>query len=233
MTNKSDHIVLHIPAREGSKRVPGKNMRLMHDKPMISYAIEAAINSGVADQVYINTDCENIKNYASTEFPKCNVYERDAELASDTASSDQFNYDIISKLDPDILIMINPVCPLIEASDIQAAFERFKNTDCDTLISANSTQMQTFCDAVPVNINDKEQLAPSQDNQVITILNWAITIWDVASFKDRMQNLGFAVLGEKREFFELAPIKSVKVSEEKDFLFAEMLINNKVNLSEN
>jgi len=152
------------------------------------------------------------------------IYERDTYLADDKASSDEFNYDIIKKLKPNTLIMINPVCPLITANDIQNALDCYKNSNCDTLITSTSTQMQTFCDGKPVNININEQLAPSQNNGLIEILNWAITIWDVPSFIHNMETKGFASLGINRILFNIDPIKAIKVSEEKDFVFAEQMI---------
>lgn len=217
-------IVLHIPAREGSKRVPRKNMRHMNGKPMISYTIEAAINSKINADMYVNTDAEEIIEFAASKYPQFKTYKRDKNLANDTASSDQFNLDIIEKFQPDTLVMINPVCPLITKDDINKAIKAYRESDCDTLITSESTQMQTFCDGEPVNINVNEQLAPSQENGRITILNWAITIWDAKSFKERMQTKGFAVLGQNRLFLDIDPIKATKVSEEKDFLFAEQLL---------
>lgn len=217
-------IVLHIPAREGSKRVPRKNMRNMNGKPMISYTIEAAINSNINADMCVNTDAEEIIEYVESYYPSFQTYRRDKNLANDTASSDQFNLDVIEKFQPDTLIMFNPVCPLITEEDIKKAVQAYQESDCDTLITSESTQMQTFCEGEPVNINLNEQLAPSQQNGRITILNWAITIWDAKSFKERMQTQGFAVLGKNRKFLDIEPIKATKVSEEKDFLFAEQLL---------
>lgn len=218
------NIVLHIPAREGSKRVPRKNMRIMNGKPMISYVIDASIKSKVTENMYVNTDSIEIIDFVKNNYEIVKIYKRNPYLASDKVQSDGFNNDIIEKLNPDTLIMINPVCPLIREDDIRNALDAYQKSDCDTLISSESTHMQTFCDGKPVNINVNEQLAPSQDNGKITILNWAITIWEVKSFKQRMQNNGFAVLGEKREFYDIEPIKAIKVSEEKDFIFAEQLL---------
>lgn len=221
-------IVLHIPAREGSKRVPRKNMRSMNGKPMIAYTVEASIQAKITSNLYVNTDSSEIIKYIQEEFPQFKIYKRDKTLTDDKTQSDQFNYDIIKKLQPDTLIMINPVCPLIEPDDIKKALAHFENSICDTLISANSTHMQTFCEGKPINININEQLAASQENKLITTLNWAITIWDCKSFIHRMKDKGYAVLGEKREFFEINQHKSIKVSEEKDFIFAELLLKNKV-----
>lgn len=219
-------IVLHIPAREGSKRVPRKNLRQMNGKPMISYVIEASIKAGITDQMFVNTDSAEIIEYVNNAYPEFKIYCRDKNLADDNASSDQFNYDIIQNIKPDTLIMINPVCPLITAEDIVNALSRFRAVDADTLITADSTKMQTFCEGLPVNINVNEQLAPSQNNKKIVTLNWAVTIWDANSFVERMLRLGYAVLGEKRELFEIDAIKGIKVSEEKDFIFAETILKS-------
>lgn len=199
----------------------------MNGKPMISYAIEASILANITTNMYVNTDSDEIIDFVEKTYTGVDIYIRNKELANDNATSDQFNYDIIQKLNPDTLVMINPACPLIEASDIIQALGHYVNSDCDTLISSTSTQMQTFCNGVPVNINVDEQLAASQNNKMITILNWAITIWDVKMFVERMENLGFAVLGKRRDFYDIEALKSVKISEEKDFIFAETILKSK------
>ena len=220
-------IVFHIPAREGSKRVPKKNLRNMNGKPMISYAIEALLQADITENCYVNTDSDGIIKYVKTNYPEMRIYLRDKELCNDNTQSDHFNADIINKLQPDTLIMINPVCPLIESEDIVNALNAYKNSDCDTMISSCSTHMQTFCDGEPVNIDVREALAPSQSNPLITTLNWAITIWDAKSFTDRMDKDGYAVWGKQISFHDIDEIKSLKVSEEKDFLTAEKLLKIK------
>ena len=224
---KIGKVVLHIPAREGSKRVPKKNLRKMNGSPMISYVIKESLESKITKEVYVNTDSSEIISYVEKNFSKCKVYKRPAKLATDNSSSEDFNLDIMNNLSADTLVMINPVCPLIKSSDINNAFKKYKESDCDTLISCSSTKMQTFCEDNPVNINLNEQLAPSQKNQTVKTLNWAITIWDCKSFRKRIKSLGYAVLGDNRLLYELDFIKSIKVSYEDDFILAEKILKNK------
>lgn len=219
-------IVLHIPARAGSKRVPKKNMRLMNGKPMISYAIETAVSADITKNMYVNTDSKEIAHYVANNFSCFKVYERCEDLATDKASSDEFNCDIIENLEADTLIMINPVCPLVSIDDMRNSFEAYKNSSCDTLITSSSTRMQTFCDGNPVNIKLDEKLAASQDNKKITVLNWAITIWDGKKFVNRMKKQGYASLGDDRLLFDIDPLNGIKVSEEKDFLFIEKILKS-------
>ena len=224
---KIGKVVLHIPAREGNKRVPKKNLREMNGSPMISYAIKESLESKITNETYVNTDSLEIISYVEKNFSKCKIYKRPSKLASDNSSSEDFNLDIMNNLNADTLVMINPVCPLIESSDISDAFKKYMKSDCDTLISCSSTNMQTFCGNNPVNINLNEQLAPSQKNQKVSILNWAITIWDCRLFRNRIKNFGYAVLGENRLLYELDIIKSIKVSYEDDFTLAEKLLKLK------
>lgn len=215
-------IVAHIPARAGSKRVKSKNLRYLAGQPLITYAIEAALASQCLTEVYVNTDSETIA--ALAEKFGALVYRRKSELASDSTTSDQFNMDIIDNLQPDTLIMINPVCPLLEARDIDNAVETYRRSMVDTLITSTTTQMQTFCNDQPVNINLDEQLVPSQDNDVIHVCNWTITIWDSHKFRDLYKRQGFAVFGEKRKLLSIDPLKAIKISTEDDFQLAEILM---------
>jgi pseudaminic acid cytidylyltransferase len=50
-----------IPARGGSKRIPKKNIKEFHGKPIIAYSIETALESGLFKEVMVSTDCEEIK----------------------------------------------------------------------------------------------------------------------------------------------------------------------------
>ena len=226
----SNKIYAHIPARGGSKRVPAKNLRLLCGKPMIGYAIECAKQSGIFHDIFVNTDSDDIA--ALAESYNVNVYRRDAWLASDEAKGDDFTADFIKKMKPDILVMINPVCPLIEPHDVIAAVEAFQASDCDTLITCEETQMQTFCDEKPVNIDLATGLVQTQKNPIIKILNWAVTIWNPDAFMDTYNKNGSGYIGTKRYLMPIDPSKSLKISHEEDFRMAELLIQAKSLIAE-
>jgi CMP-N,N'-diacetyllegionaminic acid synthase len=221
---ETGHIILHIPARAGSQRVKSKNLRYIAGEPLLAYTVKAALQTCCREQVYVNTDSEVMAALARELGAK--VYKRSAELAADNATSDQYNMDIIETLEPGTLVQVNPVCPLLEAADIEAIIEAFKNStaDVDTLITTTATRMQCFCCDKPVNIDLETQLAPTQQNPPVHICNWAVTVWDAARFKERYRRKGFAVFGEKRVLYPVSPLKAVKISTEEDFTFAEFLL---------
>ncbi|MGL5410809.1 MAG: pseudaminic acid cytidylyltransferase, partial [Shewanella sp.] len=75
-----------IPARGGSKRIPRKNIKLFHGKPMIAYSIEAAIASGCFDKVIVSTDDQEIADVAKrygAEVP----FLRPADISNDYATT--------------------------------------------------------------------------------------------------------------------------------------------------
>lgn len=215
-------VVAQIPARAESKRVPAKNLRFLAGKPLIAYAIECAKACDDLDEIYVNTDSPEIAALA-TELG-VNVFHRDAHLASDTATGDEFTADFIEKLGPDTAVMINPVCPLVQPNDVAEAIAAFRQSECDTLISCSETQMQTFCEGHAVNINSAAPLARSQDNPSVQTLNWAVTIWDAPAYLERWRRQGYAYLGEHRLLFALPPMHGIKISEEADFCAAERLV---------
>jgi len=216
------NIVGHIPARGGSKRVPAKNLRYLGGKPLIAYAIECAIHSGAFSDVYVNTDSEAITALAMAYNIK--VYRRPVALGSDTATGDDFTADFLEKNHPGVLVMVNPVCPLVTPDDIRAAIAAFAESDCDTLITCQTTQMQTFCEGNAVNIDPEGPLAPSQQNPVVQILNWAVTIWDTRAFLDSYAVRKSGYIGTKRILFPLEPSHCLKISNEADFQEAELML---------
>lgn len=224
-------LLAHIPARAGSKRVKAKNLRLLNGKPLLAYSVEAALGaSSEFDGIFVNSDSDDMLRLAKTLG--ASTYKRSGQLASDTATGDEFTYDFIKKEKPDTLVMISPVCPLIDSSDILKAIEQFKASQCDTLITCEQTQMQTFCEGTAVNIDAGGQLRPSQENPVVQILNWAVTIWDAKSFVDNFEKYGSAYIGKNRELLAIDPIKAVKISKEDDFALAEALIRSRVEIKQ-
>jgi CMP-N-acetylneuraminic acid synthetase len=189
---------------------------------MIAYAIECAVQSGVFDEVFVNTDSDTIAALAAEL--NVAVYRRPAELGGDDATGDDFTADFIEKIRCDTAAMISPVCPLLAATDIRNALTVFQAGGHDTLISCTTTQMQVFMEGKPVNIDDTAPLAPSQRNPVVQILNWGVTIWDGPSFLERYRATRSAYLGRDRMLFAIPAERSVKVSHEEDFRLAELML---------
>ena len=216
--------IAEIPARYGSKRVPNKNLKLLNGRPLITYAIEAAKESKLISEIYVNTESDEIGNIALRMG--VNYYKRKPELAEDHISSDEFSYDFLKKTDCDVMVLINPVSPLISGMDIDKAINYYINNEYDTLISIHEERLQTFYQNQPVNINVNEKLKMTQNILPVQICSWAITFWKKKIFTEHFEKKGHAVFSGKLGFYTLSKTKSLKISTEEDFMLAEMLLRN-------
>lgn len=223
-------IIAEIPARAGSQRVKNKNLRFLNNKPMISYTIHAARKSKLINDVYVNTEDDTIGKCAIEYGAK--FYKRSKELASDSAKQEEFNYDFIKGTNADILVMINPVCPLIDEDDIDSAIQYYLDNDYDTLITTHDIKLQSFYEGKPININTEEILQPTQSLNPVRVCTWAITIWRASVFNKCYKDNGYASFSGKLGFFKIDPLKAIKVSYEEDFILAESIIKSKDNKTE-
>ena len=73
---KEQRVLAIIPARGGSKGLPGKNIRPLHGKPLINWTIEQALASSSVDQVLVSTDSEAIAEVASAANAAIHRYDR-------------------------------------------------------------------------------------------------------------------------------------------------------------
>ena len=162
-------IIGEIPARLGSKRVKQKNLKLINGKPLITYAVNAAKQAKSLSEIYVNSESDIIGDIAKTNGVR--FYKRRPELAEDHIVSDQFNYDFLKNIEADILVMINPISPLITGKDIDKVVNYFNKNEFDTVISVKEEKLQAFCKGKPVNFNP-EGLLPMTQN--ITPINSAV-----------------------------------------------------------
>jgi CMP-N,N'-diacetyllegionaminic acid synthase len=125
----SPSAVAFVPARVGSKRVPGKNVRLLGGHPMIAYAIGAALESGVFDAVIVSTDSEEIAAVArhyGAEVP----FLRPAAYATDTSPDIEWLEHALGELSArgrtwDCFSLLRPTSPFRTADTIRRAWTRF------------------------------------------------------------------------------------------------------------
>ena len=127
-----------IPARHGSKRVPGKNVRPLGGHPVLAYTIAPAIESGVFDAVIVSTDSEEIAAIArhyGAEVP----FLRPAALATDTSPDIEWLADALTRLRDqgrtwDCFSLLRPTSPFRTADTIRRAWSRFiVQQDVDSL----------------------------------------------------------------------------------------------------
>lgn len=141
---EKNKIVALIPARGGSKGIKNKNIIDLCGKPLISYTIQAALESKYIDKVIVSTDSQEIADVAikyGAEVP----FLRPGELASDTSKTIDAVMHAVGELEKrkeeyDILILLQATQPLRTADDINSAIELFIKNKGQSLVSVSPVE---------------------------------------------------------------------------------------------
>jgi N-acylneuraminate cytidylyltransferase len=137
--HKKQSILAIIPARGGSKGVPRKNIKLLDEKPLISYTINSAKKSALIDTLILSSDDDEIINLAKNL--NVNVpFKRPEHLAKDNSGSLDVVQHAIQFLEKqnkyfDAVLLLQPTTPFREDGFIDKAIEKFCNAKCDALVS--------------------------------------------------------------------------------------------------
>ncbi|TCI91733.1 pseudaminic acid cytidylyltransferase [Tenacibaculum sp. M341] len=124
-----------IPARGGSKRIPKKNIKLFLGKPIIAYSIEAAINSGLFDEVMVSTDNSEIAEIAKL-YGATVPFMRSDENSDDFATTIDVIEEVLSEysnLDKEFnnTCCIYPTAPFIDDQKLVKAYKHLIDNDFD------------------------------------------------------------------------------------------------------
>lgn len=125
-----------IPARGGSKGLPGKNIKVLSGKPLIAWSIEAGLRSKYLDEVMVTTDSQEIAEI-SKKYGASVPFLRPTELASDTATT----FDVIKHTIEycennfhktyDYIVLLEPTSPLRDKNDLDEMIQKVVALDHD------------------------------------------------------------------------------------------------------
>ena len=137
--NVGDARLAVIPARGGSKRIPGKNVRCLEGKPLLAYTVEAALQSDLFERVIVTTDSQDIADIAR-DYGADAPFLRAATLSDDVVPVSAATVDALERVDPSRrrfahVCQLMPNCPLRTAGDILASYEQFVRTGAEAQVS--------------------------------------------------------------------------------------------------
>lgn len=128
-----------IPARGGSKRIPRKNIKEFLGKPIIAYSIEAALKSGLFDEVMVSTDDEEIAAIAKQYGAKV-PFLRSAETANDFAGTEDVIAEVLNRYAElgkqfDNLCCIYATAPFVTVENLQRGFSSMNKGNYDSVFT--------------------------------------------------------------------------------------------------
>jgi len=120
-----------IPARGGSKGIPRKNIRMIAGKPLIAWTIEAARGSKLIDRFVVSTEDEEIARVAKR--CQAEVVKRPDMLAIDEASIESVLQHVLTLIEADTVVLLQPTSPIRDQGLIDKCIIRFQETNADNL----------------------------------------------------------------------------------------------------
>lgn len=220
-------ILAMIPARMGSTRLRQKNLALLNNRPMISYAIQAAKESGVFDKIFINSENSIFSDIAIRYG--IDFYQRPNPLGSSETKSDEVINDFFLKNECDILVWVNPVSPLQTAKEIFEAVNYFEKNQLDSLITVLENKVHGICNHLPINFISEKPFAQTQDLSPILTFAYSQMMWKRKSYLENYKQKGFALMSGKFGTFPVSRSSAISIKTADDFLFAEEILKSRIN----
>ncbi len=218
--------IAFIPVRGGSKSIPLKNIKIINGKPLVYWTAFAANFAKCIDKVIIATDSHEIKSVVEGfDLAKVEVYDRKAENALDTSSTESVMLEYIeqsSLADNNNFFLIQATSPLLKSEHIDGMFQKFITSNADSIFSGvREYQFHWEEDGEfvhPVNY-DYRRRPRRQEFKGLVVENGACYINSVGNIKrDKCR------LSGKIAFYELPPYTAYEIDEEVDWTIVEQLM---------
>jgi len=227
---KNKRIVCIIPARGGSEGLPGKNIKMFLDKPLIVHTIEQAKKSKLIDRVIVSTDDKKIASISkkySAEVP----FIRPKFLAQDKSSTMDVLLHAIEWLKKDsypfdILVLLHATAPLRAVEDINNCIKLLFNKNVTNVFSVTEAHRNPYFNMVEV-VRGKVRLVKGsrfssrQQAPKVYDMNASIYVW----WRDVFNNKKIIFL-KNSCVYVMPKERSVDIDDNIDFKMAEMLIKN-------
>lgn len=218
-----------IPARGGSKRLPRKNLKVLANKPLIAWTIEAALHSLYIDRVVLSSDDDEIMETAhqwGCEVP----FRRPNSLATDEATSADVIHHAINQIQGfDYVVLLQPTSPLRSTEDIDQTLDLCVRMGAPSAVTVTPTQKRPKLLYYPAQnhkmipcLPESTLIAENQNPRDAFLLNGAVYV---------IQNQWFQKSGrfiDKDTVFHVMPeSRSVDIDSISDFLYADFLLQNR------
>lgn len=191
---KKDSLLIVIPARAGSKRLPGKNLIPLMGRPLIEWTIGAAVEANVGTSILVTSDSAEVLSIAGG-YSGIRCLQRSPDLASDTASSVDVVIDALQHEERegrtyDSIMLLQPTSPLRTAHDISDAYATYLSKGQPALVSVTPLEHPVewtsplSCDGVLTELSVTKNLRTSTPELRVR-LNGAIYLIRMETFRDR------------------------------------------------
>jgi CMP-N,N'-diacetyllegionaminic acid synthase len=229
-------ILALIPARGGSRRVPGKNIRKLGNKPLINWTIESALNTPELSDIVVSTDNPQIAEIARSAGATV-PWLRPLKLATDESKSVDVAIHALDWFEKengevDGILLLQPTSPFRTYITIQKAIRLFENHKGSSIIGVSPVQnhhLYTLEKHGEYLVKYQQQRflsKKSQDKSRIFAVNGAIYLVSPQELRSSNSFIGSCLLPVIVE----SPIEALDIDTEEDFKIAEIFLSQTPNL---
>lgn len=212
--------IAFIPARKGSKGIPGKNKKLFCGKPLVQWSIEQAKDSKLFDSIVVSSDDEDILKLAK-ELGVTPV-KRKPELAEDETKLDDVMWDYFQDHECDYICLLQPTSPLRNVKDIKAGYRHVQKKKYWSVVGVTWNPIMGWVDNATNNgpgclylVNDR----PNRQNRANFFLeNGAIYWMKYSNFMNLKSRIGSPT---RTKLLQMPPERSIEVDSQFDWYLAE------------
>lgn len=221
-----------IPARGGSKGIPGKNIKPLAGKPLIGYSIDVARQLAEDKDICVTTDDPKIINTVENMGLKV-PFVRPPELATDQSGT----YEVLlhaldfyesNGVHYDTLVLLQPTSPFRTVDDVQACLNLY-SPDIDMVVSVKQAATNPYYNAFETDENGFLHISKGEGN--FTRRQDAPKVWEYngAVYVINVESLRKMPLGKftRRRMYEMNAEHSIDLDTPTDWLIAETLISQK------
>ena len=220
-----------IPARGGSKGVPGKNIRPVLGKPLIAYSIGCGLQCPSIDHVIVTTDSHEIADIGrkwGADVP----FMRPAELSGDTVPMLPVLQHAVAETEGyyrktlEILVLLDPTGPLRTVEDVEGCIKLFRDSDCDAVVSGNTARRSPYFNMVMrpdsyicLAIPSPEPIGRRQDCPQVYDLNTVVWVYSREALMEKK-----ARIPERTLLYLVPSERAIDIDTELDFEILEFLM---------
>ncbi len=216
-------VVALLPMKAHSSRVPNKNFRMMGDKPLYRWILDALLATPAVSRVVINTDAQaQLEDTGLTSSDRVIVRTRTQEICGDEVSMNRIIENDLEAIGEGHYLMTHTTNPAISTATLARAiaeYERALSEGYDSLFTVNRHQTRFYtAEGEPIN-HDPDNLIPTQDLEPWFEENSCMYLFSRDSFQQTN-----ARIGTKPKLFETPPLESVDIDEPEDWRLASILL---------
>lgn len=229
---KDKTVLCVIPARGGSKGLPGKNIKELSGKPLIAYTIEQARESKYIDRVIVSTDNDEIaviSKKCGAEVP----FMRPAALSGDQVATVEVLLHAINwleeeeKYDFDILVLLHTTTPLRAVKDIDSCIKLLQGPKVDNVFSVTEAHRNPYFNMVEEDADGFVRLVKEgcystrQSAPKVFDMNASIYVWWKNVLKEKKK-----IFLKKTKAYVMPKERSIDIDDDLDFRIVEYLFKN-------